>query len=49
MVWEIESADWLLALRSASQVDSDRPREGSAARRDFDVREMRMRERLGRV
>ena len=49
MVWGIESGDWLLAARSASQVDRDRPREGSVARRDLDVREMRMRERLGWV
>ncbi len=49
MVWEIESGDSLLAARSASQVDRDRPREVSVARRDLDVRDIRMRERLGRV
>ena len=49
MVWEIVSAGSLLAARSASQVDSDRPREGSVARRLLDVREMRTTERLGRV
>ena len=49
MVSDIESAGWLLAARSASHVESDRPREGSVARRDLDVREMRTIERLGRV
>ena len=39
----------MLAARSASHVDRDRPWEGSVARRDLDVREMRMRERLGWV
>lgn len=36
----------LLAARSASQVDKDIPQEGLVARRDLDVREMRIRERL---
>ena len=49
MVWKIESGGCLLAARSASQVDRDKPREGSVAHRDLDVREMRMRERLGWV
>ena len=49
MVSEIERGDWSLAARSASQVDRDRPREGSVARRDLEVRDIRTRDRLGRV